>query len=337
MPWNDQPQPIIIKRKTVASGDGHHGGAWKVAYADFVTAMMAFLLLMWLLNATTEDQRKGLADYFNPTIPISRASAGGAGMLSGVSIHAEERSAGTVEAGVPPKPTHRDPGKRVEDDVASPVQRRPGQHMAQPEAGAPGEDPEATTAPPPAEPEGTAAEREATAATEAADDPDSEASAAERAERERLETIGQKIAEAIRAAEDGTLERHFILHITPEGLVIEIIDTDDRPLFASASAQPAPVLELLAGVLVPVLHQTANDIAVVGHTDAIPFGGDGYSNWELSADRANSARRLLIRSGLPEDRVVRVTGKAAVEPLVPDPNAPQNRRIAVTLLRRPGR
>jgi chemotaxis protein MotB len=82
--------PIIIKRKKVISGGGHHGGAWKVAYADFVTAMMAFFLLMWLLNATTEKQRKGIADYFNPTIPINRISGGGDGAFGGESVFTEE-------------------------------------------------------------------------------------------------------------------------------------------------------------------------------------------------------------------------------------------------------
>ncbi len=115
--------------------------------------------------------------------------------------------------------------------------------------------------------------------------------------------------------------------------MIEIIDADDQPLFASASAEPAPILLLLADILVPVLGATTNDIAVVGHTDAVPFDRDGYSNWELSADRANAARRLMISRGLPENRIARVTGKAAVEPLTDDPTEPQNRRIAITLLR----
>ena len=82
--------PVIIKRRKVVAGDGHHGGAWKVAYADFVTAMMAFFMLMWLLNATTEKQRKGIADYFNPTIPVNRISGGGEGMFGGTSVFSEE-------------------------------------------------------------------------------------------------------------------------------------------------------------------------------------------------------------------------------------------------------
>ena len=145
--------------------------------------------------------------------------------------------------------------------------------------------------------------------------------------------IGRQIAEAMREAEDGALENHFFLRITTDGLVIEIVDADGHPLFDSASADPAPILPILIDILVPVLNETINDIAVVGHTDAVPFGGADYSNWELSTDRANAARRLLISQGLSNGRIVRITGKAAVEPLVADPEAPQNRRISITLLR----
>jgi chemotaxis protein MotB len=299
MPANANSRPIVIKRRKAAAGPPHHGGAWKIAYADFVTAMMAFFLLMWLLNATTEEQRKGLADYFNPSIPISRTSAGGAGMLEGEMLLDETKAAGSVPEGVQPRPTRRDDGPPLgKEDAAAKAEAAP----------------EATA--------GGAADLDPAAAAR---------QAAERAEQARLEAVERQIEAAMR--ERGELARHFFLHLTPEGLVIEIIDADDRPLFASASAEPAPVLPALIEVLVPVLEETTNDIAVVGHTDSVPYGSEGYSNWELSADRANAARRLLVRSGLPEARIARVTGKAAVEPLVADPTAPQNRRISITLLR----
>ena len=337
-------RPIIIKRKSVAGEGGHHGGAWKVAYADFVTAMMAFFLLMWLLSATTEEQRKGLSDYFDPSIPISRVSAGGAGMLAGTSSLSPESKAGSATEGVRPKPTHREPGKRVSDDIASPPDVNPGEHPAHPGAGTASLDSGVESGDPsgadPAPVTSDDGVQEAPTDSGGADAEGADASvstAGDQAERERLEQIQRKITEAMNRFEDGALERHFVFHISPEGLVIEIIDADDRPLFASASAQPNPVLELLAEILVPVLEETLNDIAVVGHTDAVPYGGEGYSNWELSADRANSARRLLRARGLPEGRVTRVSGKAAVEPLVADPLAPQNRRIALILLRDPPR
>ncbi len=308
----DEVRPIIIKKTKIIAGGGHHGGAWKVAYADFVTAMMAFFLLLWLLGATDEKQRKGLADYFNPTLAVNRTTGGGGGMLEGKSFMAEQPAAGTQPEGVQPMPTQDDEGPPLGEQDAVPEippDVQPGTFATYGGAG-----------------EGTAGiERGETAAQAAA-----------RAEQARLEEVGRQIAAAMDAADDGTLVRHFFLHITAEGLVIEIIDADDQPLFASASAVPAPILSKLIDVLVPVLGETANDIAVVGHTDAMPFGGPDYSNWELSADRANAARRMLTGRGLPEARITRVTGKAAVEPLVADPTAPQNRRIAITLLRHSG-
>ena len=342
MAANEEQRPIIIKRKKVSGGGGHHGGAWKVAYADFVTAMMAFFLLMWLLNATTEDQRKGLADYFTPSIPISRTSAGGAGMLAGVTIFSSERAADIATEGDTPKPVRRDEKKEAAqggegENMPDPEARQTASLDAQAnasqgnqETGEPG------TLAGGADGKDTAEG----AGPGGASGPSSEEAArlaAEQAESNRLQKIGEEIAKAMREAEGGALQRHFVLHMTPEGLVIEIIDADDQPLFGSASAKPAPVLDMLMDVLVPVLDKTLNGIAVVGHTDAVPYGGDGYTNWELSADRANAARRMLAARGLPESRILRVTGKAAVEPLVPDPNAAQNRRIPITLLRESAR
>ncbi len=328
MSATDEVRPIIIKRKKVVGGGGHHGGAWKVAYADFVTAMMAFFLLMWLLGATDEKMRKGLADYFNPTLTVNRTSSGGGGMLEGEAIFDEESLAGTTPEGVPPKPTHDDDGPPLAKEAAVPEippDAQPGENAAPGGAGAD-------------EGEGEGEDAGGAAGPDAEDlDPEeAEALAAELAEQARLEAVGRQITAAMNEAEDGTLVRHFFLRITAEGLVIEIIDAADQPLFASASAMPAPILPVLIDVLVPVLGETTNDIAVVGHTDAVPFGGADYSNWELSADRANAARRLLIGHGLPEGRIARVTGKAAVEPLIADPTAPQNRRIAITLLRHSG-
>ena len=353
MAGKDDARPIILKRKKVIAADGHHGGAWKVAYADFVTAMMAFFLLMWLLNATSEDQRKGLADYFNPTLPISRTSAGGAGMLSGDDLFTEEIEAASQTEGVPPKPTHRQPGEVLGEEAAAPdaelgdFAAHSGAGQA-PEAAPEDGDPElpalAALGPEDAEIEGADQPANGGGLTEtgagvglgtgaqdssAPNNDDAEAAA----EQARLEEIGRQLEEAIEVAESGALDKHFLTRITPEGLVIEIIDADDQPLFASASAEPAPILFLLADILVPVLGETTNDIAVVGQTNSIPFGRNGYSNWELSADRANAARRLMASRGLPGGRIAQVTGKAAVEPLTNGPTKPQNRRISIMLLR----
>lgn len=112
--------PVIIKRKKVVGGGGHHGGAWKVAYADFVTAMMAFFMLMWLLNATTEKQRKGIADYFSPTIPLSRISGGGDGSFGGESVMSEDQIAqqGTGASALKPTVQNQAQGQTGADPAA---------------------------------------------------------------------------------------------------------------------------------------------------------------------------------------------------------------------------
>ena len=311
MSSSGETRPLIIKRRKVSGGDGHHGGAWKVAYADFVTAMMAFFLLMWLLNATTEDQRKGIADYFNPNLPISRVSAGGAGMLKGRTIFEPKPLSGSAEKGVPPRP--RRAPDALPEDVESVMDREP-----EAEERRDGQEP--------------GAERNAPDGPDGPDAPDAHQDPADRADaRSQFEDVERRIRQAMESRDE--LSRHFLLRMTPEGLVIEIVDADDAPLFPSGSAEAQPILERLLDVLVPVLNMTTNDIAIVGHTDAHPFGSESYSNWELSADRANTARRLMVARGLDEGRIRRVSGKAAVEPLVSDPFSPRNRRISITLLR----
>ncbi len=272
--------PVIVKKITKGGGEGHHGGAWKVAYADFVTAMMAFFLLMWLLNATTEKQRKGIADYFDPSIPLARVSAGGAGMLNGDSVVARERRSGSDE----PRPD-----------------AEPAELLERPETGP---------------------DRIAALAAETA--------AAADAEERRLAALAESLEEAVEGFGDGS---HFQIGLSPEGLTIELVDTGDEPLFASGSADPQPLLVRLMAVMVPVLELATNPIAVVGHTDASPFLAPGRDNWSLSTARALRARELMLAAGLAPERIRRVTGKAATRPLSADPLAPENRRIAVTLLR----
>lgn len=275
-------QPIIVKRvKKVEAG--HHGGAWKVAYADFVTAMMAFFLLMWLLNATTEDQRKGLADYFNPSIPISQVSAGGTDALNGSSVFSEENLAQNGAGGI---------------------------------AGASSSKPEA--------PKG---ETEALANKQNADKG--------RAEEERkLKDIEEDLlARAIEENAD-TLLKHIQTRMTPDGLVIELVDADDSPLYELGSSKPSPTMEMLLEVVASVIGEVRNNVAIVGHTDAKPYSGArDYTNWELSTDRANMARRLMVRAGMNPRQIAQVSGKADTEPLADNPLAPQNRRISITLLR----
>jgi chemotaxis protein MotB len=283
-------RPIIVKRVVKRGGDGHHGGAWKVAYADFVTAMMAFFLLMWLLNATTEKQRKGIADYFNPSIPLARISGGGEGMLGGESVLVERWRAG---------------GEAPEDPVAAPDPRGEEDGAAGRSAASGGQGPGAFDA-------------------------------AYRDEQARLEAVARELESAVSNAAAG-LARHFVVHMEPEGLVIELVETGERPLFESGSAEPSPRLRELLAILVPLIGLTTNPVAIVGHTDARPFGSGLYGNWELSSDRANAARRAMSALGLPGERIARVSGRAATVPLTDDPGDPENRRIAITLLRETAR
>ncbi len=260
--------PIIIKRKKVVKGDEHHGGAWKVAYADFVTAMMAFFLLMWLLNATTEEQRKGIADYFNPTIPISRISGGGSDGLNGSSIFSEE--------------TYAKMGTGATRDQSV--------------AGSPSD---------PAQ----AAEQEAIA--------------------NNLERLKAELSE-----NDGRLSEHMAIKLSPEGIILELIDSDDEPLFALGRSQPTPLLDALLDVVSESVKGFDNDIKIVGHTDNRRYRNTAiYDNWNLSADRANAARRILSGYGVSPARILEVAGKADTVPLIEDdPSAAQNRRISVVIL-----
>lgn len=326
-------RPIIIKKKKGGGGDGHHGGAWKVAYADFVTAMMAFFLLMWLLNATSEEQRKGLADFFDPSLPISRVSAGGAGMLNGDTMFSEDGAAGSRDEGVRAKPTNRDPGQDLgERDASADVPEGstasgfsgtleedawPSSPYDDTQQGVFGGTESQDDVPPEADRTG-----EAPPGTTTGEIGDGE-----------FDGLAEDLLTRMESAPGDGLLDHFSMRMTPEGLVIEIADLQGEPLFPSGAAAPRPVLKDLMEILVPVLQQATNDIAVAGHTDAAPFVRSGYSNWELSADRANAARRIMLETGLAEDRIARVSGRAATDPIDPDPFASKNRRIAIILLR----
>lgn len=268
---------VIIKKVKKISGDGHHGGAWKVAYADFVTAMMAFFLLMWLLNATTEDQRKGIADYFNPTIPVSQISGGGTGALNGESVFSEKTLAKNGSGGSRNVQTDRD---AEEDDAVK--------NLAEIEA----------------------------------------------QKQRELEALEEGLRAQLESDDTEGLSRHFLTRLSDDGLVIELVEVDGSPLFDVGSSNASPVMSLLLEVVAQSLQLVTNDIAIVGHTDSLTFNGrKNYSNWELSTDRANTARRLMINAGLNSTQINEISGKADTQPLVSDPTAPQNRRISITILK----
>ena len=267
---------VVIKKVKKVSGHGHHGGAWKVAYADFVTAMMAFFLLMWLLNATTEDQRKGIADYFNPTIPVSQVSGGGTGALNGESVFAEKTLAKTGSGGRKNVQTDTDADKRA-------AQQR----------------------------------EEAEAKRQAA-----------------MKALEQNLRAQLNSADAKGLARHFQTRISEKGLVIELVEVDGSALFEVGSSTPSPVMRALLDIVAKNLRLITNKISVAGHTDSLSFSTlSNYSNWELSSDRANTARRLMVNAGLEGNQIDEVVGKANTDPLVEDRSAPQNRRISITILK----
>jgi len=333
----------IIKKEEVVGG-GHHGGAWKVAYADFVTAMMAFFLLMWLLNATTEDQRKGLADYFSPNNLLSHASSGTGDPFGGHTAFdsgalVSDRGSVQVVEGKRPVVTSQDDGDV--DVSADPHGLRPtdtnGQDSGQDAGSAAGMASQRAM-------QGDLSALQAAAATGLAGsqlDGSRQPTAAElRAEKERQEKEAfEDAAQQIRDAVKGDpaladLAKQLAIDMTPEGLRIQIMDEVKLPMFASGSAAPNDRARLLLQKVVPVLMKLPQSISIAGHTDAAPFPGPGRTNWELSTERANATRRLLVDGGFPETRVRTVTGHADRDPLLPaDPLAAANRRIAIVVLR----
>jgi chemotaxis protein MotB len=277
-------RPIVIKKVKKVSGGGHHGGAWKVAYADFVTAMMAFFLLMWLINTTTPEQKRGIADYFAPA-SVSQTTSGSGGMLAGKSLSEEG----------------------VRADKGSPVVDSAGGVSNASES---------------AQSEAEAAEEAAEKAKKAAQDADFEK--AEISIRQAMQQMPE-IAE---------LSKQVIMEITPEGLRIQIIDQEGRSMFPPGDSRPYERTQRVLTAISGVIMQLPNRLAIAGHTDGSPPSRSGQSNWELSAERANAARRILQSSGVPGDRVSLISGKADSEPLFPDdPTLPGNRRISITLLR----
>ncbi|MEK8078749.1 flagellar motor protein MotB [Pseudomonas sp. XK-1] len=266
-------QPIIVKRVKKVAG-GHHGGAWKIAFADFATAMMAFFLVMWLMSVATPEQKKLISGYFKDPIGFS-----------------ESASPYVIDLGGSPTPA----------------------------------------------PDRTLNQQEQDAAEEADAEVDLEQaeSIAEEVERERLELLLQELQNKV--DENPQLQRfkdQILFEITQDGLRIQIMDAENRPMFASGSASLQPYFEDILLALTDTIAEVPNKISVSGHTDAQPFvGRGGYGNWELSADRANAARRVLIAGGYSETQVARVVGYASSALFDrEDPLNPVNRRIDIVVL-----
>ncbi|HTT10246.1 MAG TPA: flagellar motor protein MotB [Burkholderiaceae bacterium] len=262
---------IIIKR-IKKGAHGHHGGAWKIAYADFVTAMMAFFLLMWLLGSTTKGDLKGIADFF--ASPLQVAMTGGSGAGDANSVIQGGGASLTDQTGQVRRGNDEEKKKRR--------QQR------------------------------------------------------EREERARMEELKLKMEGALFANPKlADLRKQIRVEVTPDGLRIQIVDDFNRPMFALGGAQVQPYMRDLLQEIGKVLNQVDNKIALSGHTDATVYaGGDrGYSNWELSADRANASRRELVAGGMDPAKIVRVVGLADSNLLVKDdPKNPLNRRISIIVM-----
>jgi len=281
---NDKKQLIVIKRSK-GGGHAHHGGAWKVAYADFVTAMMAFFLLMWLLGSTNSAQKAGLSDFFKNASAIQ--GPGGA-------------STSMIKLGGMKDMQRLDTGKN-----------KPGSHRKNKK--------------------------------------DVKAKAAEvskEIEKKGFDVLLQTLKEAIKKSPAlKPFKDQLLLDMTPQGLRIQIVDKKNRPMFGLSSARLEPYMQKILHAITKIISKVPNRILISGHTDMTNFVkgyyreyGDAqervrYTNWELSADRANAARREMIRSGLAEDKIGEVIGLASSVPFdKKDPKDPVNRRISIIVM-----
>jgi len=274
---DDSQRPIIIKRvkKTVHA---NHGGAWKIAYADFVTAMMAFFLLMWLLGSTTRADLQGISEYFKTPLKVALMGGSGAGDTTSI-----------VKGGGP-------------DLVRADGQQKHG---------------------------------DSTSGRKVTDLNEAEQELARR-DKLILRELKTKIESAIAASPTlSQFKNQLLIDITTEGLRIQIVDAQNRPMFAIGSAQLQPYTRQILHEIGKVLNDVPNRVSLSGHTDATPYsaGEGGYSNWELSADRSNTARRELIVGGMDDKRIARVVGLSSSVLLdATDPYSPINRRVSIIVM-----
>jgi chemotaxis protein MotB len=275
----DIVRPIIVK-KIKKSGGGHHGGAWKIAYADFVTAMMAFFLLMWLLGSTTKAQKEGISEYFKTPLMVA--------LSGGTSVGASDTL--------------------IKGGGGKDMTKKQGQ--VKPVDGAKGKE-------------------------KSVDIKDAQ-EAVKKAEVAKLEELKAKMEEAIQ--DSPTLSKfksQLLLDITSEGLRVQIVDDQNRAMFESSKTEMQPYAKQILQELGKVLNGVTNKISLSGHTDAAAYtnGEKGYSNWELSADRANASRRELVAGGMDETKLLRVVGLSSASLLnTEDPLDPKNRRISIVVM-----
>ncbi len=278
---------IVIKKIKKGGHGGHHGGAWKVAYADFVTAMMAFFLLMWLINTTTPEQKRGIADYFAPQ-SIAQTVSGSGGVLGGKVMGEDSAHAGGAQSVMqkqsPPAP----------DSKTKALASGSGQGAGD----------------------------------------NANANDAHTAQDSDFSHAAEAIHQAVQDNPDiANLSHQVITENTPQGLRIQLVDQDGRPMFQQGSNEPMPYTKKLLAAVGAIVSRLPNRVSISGHTGGNDVNATGGA-WELSASRANQARALLQAGGLGSDRIYEVAGKAGSEPLLPeDPNASANRRLSILLMR----
>lgn len=275
-------QPILVKRVKKVAG-GHHGGAWKIAFADFATAMMAFFLVMWLMSSATPEQKKAISGYFQDPIGFTESASPYVIDLGGTPTPAPDR---TLNPELKDAPDSQEAAVDAQQDQA---------------------------------------EIDASQAE----------TLAEQVERERLEMLLQELQTKVE--ENPELQKfkdQILFEITQDGLRIQIMDAENRPMFDLGSARLQPYFEDILLILADTIKAVPNKISVSGHTDAKPFAGAGdFGNWELSANRANAARRALVAGGYPDESVARVVGYASSALFDrKDPFNPVNRRIDIIVL-----
>lgn len=291
MAEEEAPRPIIKKIKKVQGG-GHHGGAWKVAYADFTTAMMAFFMLLWLLNVAPPETLAGLADYFSPT------TAAVSGRTGSDAVNAPSSDS----IGNNPSPV-------VAITVPGPPQSGPTDGDGRGADGEGGGNP---------------------------DFPNDRAERLQAQEDAAFSQMQEQLRLAMQQSPDlADMSDQLIMEITEDGMKIQLLDKDRRAMFRSGTSELYDFARILLAEIGKSVQTLPNRISIQGHTDGGSFiGPNGETNWELSADRANSARRVLDVSGVTDDRFFEVIGKAGTDPLYPDqPNRTENRRITILVLR----
>ena len=279
MASNDAKPTVIVRRVKKIQGGGHHGGSWKVAYADFVTAMMAFFLVMWLLASTSKPERAAISEYFRNPSPLSGTSSTPAPGMAGPGGDSTSliKLGGATDIS---RGNSNDPFQNQRESIPTPVEER---------------------------------ERE----------------------KKQLEVLKQELEEAIGKSQAlEPFKDQLLLDITSEGLRIQIVDKQNRPMFDMGSAKLMPYTREILRELSHFINQVPNHISISGHTDITAYSTQlGYSNWELSADRANAARRALLEGGMGEDKVARVVGlSSSVLFDKTDPQNPINRRISIVVM-----